>query len=634
MRLSLKTKFTLATSLMVLVVVTLVSGLYMARLLRQTLRQSDDNANFVAQQVLDACNEALKQAAERGDAPASASQGDVRAYVREAFDDSATLNSLIESDIGISTTIYGINISDLNGVVLVSSDAAERDRKIAMRLPLSALVRAGLIEQLRELFGAPQTYEYTLPFKLGPAPFGNIRVALSSALIRAQIAPELISAGYVALALVVSLTFLTLGISSMMLAPVGRISAQLDRISAGHFDSEPVVARSDELGAVSTKILGIGKQLRDVREIFSTLRENLDQVMSGLEDGLLLFNAEGRAVLVSPAAGKFVGGRPEEFRGLFASEIFPPEHPLRAALHFDGDQIGHSEAKEVTIEGPHGPQRVGVGVQVIRERGTRMGTLVTLRDVESLERIGSQLQVSERLAALGRVTAGVAHEVKNPLNSMRLWLEVLKANMPTDPEPQQAVKMLDSEIDRLDRAVKTFLNFTRPVELNLEETDLRGLLEEVLDSARPAITKAGQTLLADLPAEFPGAMVDRQLMHQAVSNLVLNASQFSEPGGQISVALRRSGEYAAIEVADTGKGISPEDQKKIFQLFFTTRPGGSGIGLANAFRFVQLHNGHVEFESALGRGTTFRILLPLARLAEPSAVLSRDYSQPFAAEKR
>ena len=114
--------------------------------------------------------------------------------------------------------------------------------------------------------------------------------------------------------------------------------------------------------------------------------------------------------------------------------------------------------------------------------------------MESLERIGSQLEVSERLAAMGRVTAGVAHEVKNPLNSMRLWLEVLKANMPVEIEPQQAVKMLDSEIDRLDRAVKTFLNFTRPVELNLEETDLRALLEEVLDAARPSIIKAGLEL--------------------------------------------------------------------------------------------------------------------------------------------
>src|SRR6202041_919180 len=125
-----------------------------------------------------------------------------------------------------------------------------------------------------------------------------------------------------------------------------------------------------------------------------------------------------------------------------------------------------------------------------------------LRDVESLERIGNQLQVSERLAALGRVTAGVAHEVKNPLNSMRLWLEVLKANMPVEPEPQQAVKMLDSEIDRLDRAVKTFLNFTKPLEIKLEETDLRGLLEEILDAARPSIAQANLELRGDLPSEF------------------------------------------------------------------------------------------------------------------------------------
>jgi PAS domain S-box-containing protein len=634
MRLSLKTKFTLATSLLVLAVVTLVSGLYLARLLRQTLRQSSDNASFVARQVLEACREAVQQAAERGDSPISPDAADVRAYVREAFDDSTTLNSLIESDIGISRTIYGISITDGNGIVLVSSDATDRDKKIAMRLPLSALVHAGLIEQLRELLGTPQTYEFSLPFQLNSKPFGDIRVALSSALIHAQIAPELISAGYVAIAFVLCSTLLAFGVSSIILAPVSRISAQLDRISAGHFDSEPVVARGDELGAVSTKILGIGKQLRDVREIFSTLRENLDQVMSGLEDGLLLFNAEGRAVLVSPAAKKFIGGGPEELRGLQAAEIFPEGHPLRTALNFEGDHIGPTESKEVTLDGRGGPQRVGVGVQVIRERGARMGTLVTLRDVESLERIGSQLQVSERLAALGRVTAGVAHEVKNPLNSMRLWLEVLKANMPTDPEPQQAVKMLDSEIDRLDRAVKTFLNFTRPVELNLEETDLRKLLDEALDSARPSIAKAGLTLRAELPAEFPMALVDRQLIHQAVSNLVLNACNFTNPGGRISVALRRSGDFAEIEVADTGKGIAPEDQKKIFQLFFTTRPGGSGIGLANTFRFVQLHNGQIDFESELGRGTTFRILLPLARVTEAPTEENRDYDQPFAAEKR
>jgi signal transduction histidine kinase len=263
-----------------------------------------------------------------------------------------------------------------------------------------------------------------------------------------------------------------------------------------------------------------------------------------------------------------------------------------------------------------------------------MGTLLTLRDLESLERIGNQLQVSERLAALGRVTAGVAHEVKNPLNSMRLWLEVLKGNMPTDPEPQQAVKMLDTEIDRLDRAVKTFLSFTKPVELRLEETNLRALLEEVLDAARPAIGKAGVELRTDFPVEFPPVLVDRQLIHQAVLNLVLNACDFTSLGGYIAVDLRRDGEFAAISIADSGKGIAPEDQKKIFQLFFTTRPGGTGVGLANTFRFVQLHNGRIEFESQVGRGTTFRIELPLARLVEVPAARVRDYPPSFAKEPR
>jgi signal transduction histidine kinase len=238
------------------------------------------------------------------------------------------------------------------------------------------------------------------------------------------------------------------------------------------------------------------------------------------------------------------------------------------------------------------------------------------------------------MAALGRVTAGVAHEVKNPLNSMRLWLEVLKANMPIDPEPQQAVKMLDSEIDRLDRAVKTFLNFTRPVELQLEETDLPMLLAEIIDAAKPSITKAGLDLRTDLPVDLPQLLLDRQLIHQAVLNLLVNACDFTPPGGRITLGLRRNGDFAEISVADTGKGIPPEEQKKIFQLFYTTRAGGTGIGLANTFRFVQLHNGQIDFDSELGRGTTFRIELPLARHAESIAGAAPPAAEARSATER
>jgi PAS domain S-box-containing protein len=631
MRLSLKTRFTLATSLLVFAVVTVVSGLYIGRLTRQTLRQAEHSADFVKHQVLDFCMKAVSEAYERGETPPTDPE-ELRAYLQRAFDNSSTLNRLIESDIGYDPSILEITITDHNGIVISSSDAALRGQKVAPRPSIDSLANAGFFQQLRELLGPQQTYEDSLGFEFNGNPFGDVHIGLSSAFLRNEIQPGLISAAYWALGAVLFSTFLALVASGFSLAPLERISLQLDRISAGQFDLEPAVERGDELGVVSTKIVGIGKQLRDVREIFSTLRENLDQVMSGLEDGLLLFNVDGRAVLVSPAAENFLGGRIEELPGRSVSEIFPPGHPIREALHISGNEIEPVDGKEAILDGPSGPHRIGISAQAIREHGTRMGTLVRLRDLESIERIGSQLQVSERLAALGRVTAGVAHEVKNPLNSMRLWLEVLKGNMPVDPEHQQAVKMLDSEIDRLDRAVKTFLSFTKPVELRLEETDLRVLLDEVLDAARPSVTKSGLHLSFDYPAEFPPVLVDRQLIHQAVLNLVLNACDFTTPGGRIGVGLRRSGEFAVISVADSGKGISSEDQKKIFQLFFTTRPGGTGIGLANTFRFVQLHNGQIEFDSEVGRGTTFRVELPLARLVEVPAEKLRDFSQPFAQE--
>jgi PAS domain S-box-containing protein len=634
MRLSLKTKFTLATSLLVLGVVAVVSGLYVGRLTQQVLRQADDRARFVAQQVFLACRNAFADAAEHGQSPVSADPQDLREYVQTTLDGSSTLNSLIESAVGYSPTIYEITISDSDGNVMVSSDASLRGQKVAFRPSVTSLVQSSFIRQLRTLYGPPQTYEYSLPFNLGSGPFGQIRIGLSSALLRDEISPQLISAGYWALASVLLSTLLAFFVSRVSLAPIERISQQLDRISAGQFDPEPAVQEGDELGAVSTKITGIGRQLRDVQEIFSTLRENLDQVMSGIEDGLMLFNADGRTVLVSPSVEKFLGGHAGEMSGTRVSEIFLADHPLRRAVRINGDEIEQVEWAELILDGKSGPRRVGVSVQAIREDGARVGTLLTLRDVESIERIGDQLQVSERLAALGRVTAGVAHEVKNPLNSMRLWLEVLKANMPIEPEPQQAVKMLDSEIDRLDRAVKTFLNFTKPLELKLEETDLRILLDEVLDAARPSITKAGLRLVAEWPDEFPTVLVDRQIIHQALLNLLLNASEFTDRGGQITVDLGRNGEFATITVGDTGRGISAADKQKIFQLFFTTRPGGTGIGLANTFRFVQLHNGRIEFESETGRGTTFRIELPLAHPVDAPAIRGRDFSQPFAQEKR
>jgi PAS domain S-box-containing protein len=479
-------------------------------------------------------------------------------------------------------------------------------------------VQSGFVNQVKVLRGPSKIFEYDYPFNMEKKPFGEVRVVLSTGLLLNDISPSLKTSGTIVLLALGICTLLAAVVSRATLAPLRDISAQLDRISAGQYDTPSGSLRlfggsGDELGQVSRKITQVGQQLRGVHEIFSTLRENMNSVMAGLEDGLLLFTRDSRAVMVSPAAEKFLGAPSGEFLGRRVEDIFPEGHPLRAVLHLEGDELSEVAAEtELMTAGV--ARRVGVSVQAIQEGGERIGALVTLRDLDSLESINTQLQVSERLAALGRITAGVAHEVKNPLNSMRLWLENLKESLPADQDSgaQQAVSVLDKEIDRLDAVVKRFLDFTRPMDIRLEATQLSQLLPEVLEIAQPQLQKAGIQLAQLLPIDVPEVYVDRALLKQAVLNLVLNAAEAMPNGGQLRLVLSRRGEMAEITVQDTGKGIPPENKQKIFQLFFTTRPGGSGIGLASAFRIVQLHNGSIDFTSEVGRGTTFRIELPLA----------------------
>jgi signal transduction histidine kinase len=439
------------------------------------------------------------------------------------------------------------------------------------------------------------------------------------------------SAAIIALASVGISVLLAAIVSSISLGPLKRITAQLDRISKGEFDQTPL-DREDEFGQVSSKISQIGMQLRGVREIFSNLRENIDQVLGGLDDGLLLFSVDGRAVMVSPAVERFLSTTSDQLLGRRAEDIFPPDHEAREAIKVQNGELIPVASAEVVLSGIDGPpRRVGVSVEVIGEGDARMGTLVKFKDLESRERIGTQLQVSERLANLGRITAGVAHEVKNPLNSMRIWLENLKASLPdADGLPLQAVRVLDNEIDRLDSVVKRFLDFTRPPEMHQEESSLKELLEGVLAVERPEFDKANIKVEARLDADVPSVLVDQPLLQQALLNLLINAIEAMPGGGQLFVSLHRRGEMAEIEIRDTGRGIAPEHRQRIFQLFFTTRPGGSGIGLASAFRTVQLHNGSIEFVSEVGRGTAFRITLPLAHQMESALTRPRDPSAAIA----
>ncbi len=617
MQLGLRAKLTMIMTGLVLLSTAVLSLVFSELLLQQVLHDTDKRANELAREAFDSARHALEDAKAQGLRPASEDPQEIHDYVAHAFEISEGLTSRLQSATD-SPSIYEVTIVDKDDVVLVSSDPSLVGKTALRKPPFSQLVQSSFVRQVRALAEQARIYEVDYPFKLRGNPFGEVRVAVSTALLFNDIRPRLQRWGTIALLALVLSTFLAAVVSGAALAPIRDILAQLERISVGVYDVPATAAKeptetTDELGQVRQKIQQVGQQLRGVHEIFSSLRENMNSVMAGLEDGLLLFTKDARAVMVSPAAEKFLGAPAADFLGRRVTDIFPPGHPLFEALHLDGDQLteGASETEVYTAEGS---RRVGVSVQEIQGAGDRMGALITLRDLDSIESINTQLQVSERLAAVGRITAGVAHEVKNPLNSMRLWLENLKESLPADADGAalQAVHVLDVEIDRLDAVVKRFLDFSRPIDMRLEPTQLADLLREVLEVAQPQLQKANVQVARLLPIGIPEVFVDRDLLKQAVLNLVLNAVEAMPTGGQLQLTLSRRGEMAEITVGDTGKGIPTEDRQKVFQLFFTTRPGGSGIGLASTFRIVQLHNGSINFTSEVGRGTTFRIELPLA----------------------
>ena len=214
--------------------------------------------------------------------------------------------------------------------------------------------------------------------------------------------------------------------------------------------------------------------MRNVEEVFSALKDNLDQILGNLQDGILLFTGDGRAVLVSEAARRFLQVERGNVLGLHASQIFDRSTLLGQALRRGFRYAGFPLVKE-EIRTETG-RRIQASVDFIHDDLTHqgLGALVTLRDLESVEEIESELELSRRMAAIGRLTSGVAHEVKNPINAIVVHLELLKNKLDDPSAPAvRHLEVIDAEIRRLDRVVQTLVDFSRPVELQLREQDLR-----------------------------------------------------------------------------------------------------------------------------------------------------------------
>jgi len=220
--------------------------------------------------------------------------------------------------------------------------------------------------------------------------------------------------------------------------------------------------------------------------------------------------------------------------------------------------------------------------------------------------------------------AGVAHEVKNPLNAMTIHLELLKQKLTRQTVPAAAgalaatdvhkhVSVIAQEISRLDEVVVGFLKFARPEELKLQPVRLSALIGDVATSVGVEAERSNVTLKVDCSPTLPPINADPGMLRQAILNLAINACQAMPAGGTLKMSCRSiSSHRVEVDVEDTGVGIAPDHLDKIFDLYFTTKEKGSGIGLSMVYRIVQLHDGEVEVQSTPGSGTRFRLIFPQA----------------------
>ncbi len=470
------------------------------------------------------------------------------------------------------------------------------------------MVSARVREQIRLVFSPAAVYDVTYPLELNGAPFGTIRIGVQTIFLKSEVQARMIKSVYISVTLIFVSLFLAAGISNLALGPLKEINRNLDSVTAGEPDSlYGDESDHDEYGLVTLKIANLGRQIRDSREIFSALKDNVDQLMAKLQDGLMLFARDSRVVLVSAPVESFLGRPRGELLGRTVQEVFDRDSLLGSALLDAFERRRPILQREFETAGG---KRVQVSLDFVQEKNSQIGALLIMRDTESVQRIGDEIEMSRRLSASGRLTRGVAHEVKNPINAIVLHLQLLQNKLAQqEPDTRRHIDIIDSEIRRLDRVVQTLVDFTRPRDLHLEEVDMRGLLEDVAGLAAPDAEQHGVTLERHLPELRLPVKVDVDLMKQALLNVVINGVQAMPNGGILTISARRENNIVVTEVQDQGSGIPKEMHDKVFELYFTTKKEGSGIGLAQTYQILQWHYGTVDFDSGT-TGTIFRFQIP------------------------
>ena len=454
-----------------------------------------------------------------------------------------------------------------------------------------------------------RTYEIQEKVKANEQPFALIRIGLSTALISAQAHRAVEQIVTAALAGVILSLLATMIAARFMLQPIAAITSGVEQIAAGRDEVNLRIEGRDELGTLAEKFNDLSRRIKSSRAQWETERGQFINIFRSITDAVLLLDAGGAVLFANAEAqgrlGLPAGGLAE---GKPLSLLIGKDNPLERMV--ETAYSTGTEVRDVALDLADGgePNRVLVSIFSLGQGPKPPGLLVVVRDLESMRELENVVDYSGRLVRLGGLISGVAHQIRNPLNAMNLQLELLSQDAGRNVPIDQRVRGLRNEVERLDRAVNALMRFMKPEQLKLSRCSVNELVAEITNS----IVRPGLTVEHEFDARVGTIQADRALLSEALRNVLGNAAEAMPDGGTVRVASSLNHSFIEITVSDEGPGILPENLPRVFNLYFTTKKNGNGLGLPLALRAIDLHRGTVDIQSQVGSGTTVVIRLPVA----------------------
>jgi len=599
MRLTLRARQVLALAVVVLLVVVASTVAHLANVARLALGAAADEGELLARQVYH--QSARVMAASPTASPALLQQD-------------PGIRALLEGMIGYSRTVVYAAVVDPADRILVHSNPKLDGQILPPRESLERLKTRSTLANVAAFFGQPEVYEAQVPMRLGERPFGTVRVGVSTSLLKQELTQAALYSLAVALIALGAAVAVGLVVGHLLLQALRKIALGMDRLARGDYGATVDLTRDDELGELAARVNRLGERVHAEQSHWQSDRARMEGILDSLEDAVVVLNAKREVVFCNQAAEGLLDRALDSGDGALLGMV-RADHPLASLVAELFDAGIERRNAAVKIRAPDGQSReLAVSSYRIPDGDRAGGGVLALRNLEPVRAVQSLVTYSQKLAALGRLTSGVAHEVKNPLNAMRIHLELLKARLgASQPAVRENLDVMAQEIVRLDRVVQGFLKFVRPDEIRLAPVGVESLLAEVARLMAPEAGRAGVRIAEDVVPDLPPVAGDAELLQQAFTNLATNAIQAMPKGGTLTLGARLGADNSVeIRVADEGVGIPAQDLEKIFRLYYTTKSEGSGIGLSMVYRTVQMHDGRIDVESEVNRGTVMVITLPVA----------------------